>query len=205
MQLYSNGDKAQSPQNSPETKLEYLIGMGEEQLRKGDRETARQVFQLALKLDPGNERATLSLFSLTEDTYEARELLKTMLIFHPQNSMGLVLLGQTEAKITELEFMVTGSAYLKLWQDKEKLHNDRVRLNRDSRAEPITKMGKLLLQAGYVNEEQLDSAVSLQRMLSQLDNHQPLGQVLKDYGYITQEQLEEVLHTQEDEFRSQLY
>ncbi len=199
----------QRPGTSPlvknEAKIEQLIVLGEDRRKHGDVETARQAFELILKLDPGNVKATLALCKLTEDPYTARDLLKTMLIFYPGQPEGVEWFNKAEARCKALEEMVTGSAYLHSWEEREKMHQERLRFNRDQRAAPVTKIGKLLLNAKYITEEQLETAVSLQTMLTRFEQHQPLGKVLLDYGYINEVQLEEILKLQENEFLSQMY
>lgn len=185
-----------------------LATLGEEMIKEGDAETACQAFQLVLRVDPGNERATLSLCSLIEDCYEARTLLKTMLEFHPNNSLGQRMLQEAEARysaLEELEAMVQNSDYLKSWQDREQQHEERLRYAKDRRDAPITKIGTLLLRVGYISEEQLETAVSLQTMLARFEEKQPLGKILLDYGYISQTQLDDVLRMQEVEYQSQMY
>ncbi|MEI6042822.1 MAG: hypothetical protein WCS37_00400 [Chloroflexota bacterium] len=185
-----------------------LDTLGEEKLREGDIETARLALQLVLRIDPGNERATLSLCGLNEDCYETRNLLMVMLQYHPNNAMGIQLLREAETRyiaLEELEEMVKSSSYLRSWEEREKQHDDRIRFSQDRRTTPITKIGLLMLQAGFVTEEQLSTAVSLQEMLARFENKQPLGKILLDYGYITQSQLDETLRSQEIEFRSQMY
>jgi tetratricopeptide (TPR) repeat protein len=213
-QLQFVSDSAEQLSSTPTTPTKYsafvttLATLGDEKLKEGDVETARLTFQLALRIDPGNERATLSLCDLCEDCYEARDLLNVMLQYHPNNSVGIRLLREAEARyiaLEELEDMVRGSNYLKSWEEREKKHDDLVRFSQDRRVAPITKIGRLMLNMGYVTEEQLNTAVSLQEMLARFEDKQPLGKILLDYDYITQAQLDEALRMQEIEFRSQMY
>jgi tetratricopeptide (TPR) repeat protein len=188
-----------------DSKIEQLVILGEELSGTGDTETARQAFQLALKLAPGNPRATFALYNLTDDCYEARNLVKMLLLRHPGNTTGKRLLEEAEKRCHELEAMIKGSAYLQFWEERERLEQERLRFSRDRRTAPISKLGKLLLEARYITEEQLDTAVNLQTMLARFEDHQPLGKILLDYNYITQSQLDEILKLQETEYLSQMY
>lgn len=191
-------------------RVECLITFAEQQLKQDNRETARQTFYLVLKTEPGNEQATLGLCKLTEDLDEQERLLKALLELRPESEAGRAWLNQIEVRRNllnevELEEMVRSSAYLKLWDERIKQHEERLRFNRDQRTAPISQLGELLLKAGCLNQQQLETALSLQAMLQRLGERQKLGQVLIDYGYITKAQLDEALEMQENEFRSQMY
>jgi tetratricopeptide (TPR) repeat protein len=191
-------------------RIDCMLAFAEQQFKQGNRDIARRSFRLLLKIDPGNEQALLSLCKLTEDLNEQEQLLELLLQFHPENEVALTLLQEMEAlrnrsNKAEVEEMIQSSAYLKLWDERIKRHEDRLRYNIDRRTAPISKIGELLLKAGYITQEQLTTALSIQAMLERLNQGQKLGQILLSFGYITSQQLEEVLQIQELEFRSQMY
>lgn len=196
------------PTNHARYEVEALIALGEERFRQGDLEKARKLFELVLEMEDGNERATLDLCELNEDYFQIQHLLKSMLAVHPENERGKHLLKEVEAKcaqLEELEEMVKTSDYLNGWQERERMHQDRLRYNVDRRAAPITMLGQLLLQSEFITPEQLETALNLQTLLARLGTKQRLGQILVDYGYVSREQIEEVLRMQELEFRCQMY
>ncbi|NWJ96731.1 MAG: hypothetical protein HXX20_13180 [Chloroflexi bacterium] len=190
------------------SEADCFLSAGEKHFREGEMEIARKIFEVVLLVDPGNERATFNLCEMTQDYSQMRNLLEIMLQVHPESKRGLKLLEDVDSRciqLEELEELVKTSSYLKNWSERENIHQERLKYSQDRRPSAISKLGYMLIELGYVNQEQIETAINLQTMLNRLGQHQLFGQILLDYNYITSTQLDEALKLQEIEFRTQMY
>lgn len=178
--------------------VECLLALGEEQIKLGKREAARQTFQFVLKVDPKNEEAIWGLCEISEDWGEAQKMLRDILEVQPESVQESSRLQEAEARraeFKELEEVVGTSLYRKLLAaDREKRFAEAVCPTNPA---PVKLLGKILVEVGYIDYQQLESTLNLQAMLLRYGTHQPIGKMLLDSGYLTEKQLHEVLQAQE--------
>ncbi len=197
------------PEANPDqvSHLEWLNGLGEEWLRQADNESARQVFHLVLKIEPGNERATFGFINTAKNWNVIRNMLQILLRVHPENIQAKAWLEEAQNRLQnvgDLDDIVNSSSFIKNWTDREKEYNDRIRFNYVN-TEVISKMGQLLLHNGYLSLEQLENGLALQTMFERFGTKEKLGKVLVDNGYIKQEQLDHVVSLQEEEYNKNMW
>ncbi|HEX2911159.1 MAG TPA: response regulator [Chloroflexia bacterium] len=166
---------------------------------------ARELYLRVLKLESTNEQALMWLAWYAEDPYEGCKYLERLVAAHPENARAREFLEAGRSKIEEVNRLISDSSMLNYWTIAEQVHIDRIKKGQDRRTAPVTPIGQLLLQKGFITDVQLETAVSLHEMFSRLGAPKKLGEVLLEYGYLNKEQLSQVLHEQQADFESQFY
>jgi len=161
-----------------------LLNRGVDEATNGNKSRARSFFQQALNLDPDSETAFLWLAWLTDDAYEAVELLEQVLTRNPKNDVARAYLEQARARREELNSLVSNSNTFNIWNKMTPEHRAQMK---DS---VIPYFGEFLLQQGIITRQQLESALKKHQELAQKGKPKLVGQVLVELGYLTQTQLE---------------
>ncbi len=190
--------------NTP-SPVDWLTGVGEDWLRQGDTESARQAFHLALKIEPGNENATFNFIKTAHNWNVIRNLLQFMLMIHPENEQGKAWLAEAQKRLSNVstvDEIVHTSNFLKSWAEKEQKYKENISFQNTP---TITKIGQLMLDQGYLTQEQLENALNLQTMFERFGSKEPLGKVLVDNGYISQAQLDHISELQEQEYQENMW
>lgn len=81
-----------------------LLNHGVEEATNGSKSRARTYFRHATSIDPDNETALLWLAWLSDDAYEAVELLEKVLIRNPRNDIARSYLDQAKKGERNLSF-----------------------------------------------------------------------------------------------------
>jgi tetratricopeptide (TPR) repeat protein len=178
--------------------LKALLELGEEHLRLGDYDKARQNFEFILDIDGNNQRALRGLAKACRDWWQARSMLEKLLESQPENEAGRLLWEEAQSRCAEFEEF---EEVVSLELHHTFREADRKKRFASEVCQPapvsIRPIGKIMIEVGYVGPQELENTLSLQAMLSRYDQHQPLGKILLDSGYVTEQQLEEVLQKQE--------
>jgi DNA-binding response OmpR family regulator len=185
--------------------LEATLQEASQAAQVQDIDHARQLYQQVLKLDPANENALMWLAWYTSDPYEGCSYLERLVAAHPENTKAQEFLEAGHRRLQELNQLISDSSVLGYWNVAEQLQQERIRKGIDRRDAPVQPVGQLLLRKGYINQEQLDTAVSLHEMFNRLGQPKKLGEILLEYGYLTTDQLQMVLNEQQAEYNSQFY
>ncbi len=166
---------------------------------------ARQLYLQVLKEDAGNESALMWLAWYTNDPYEGCDYLEQLVTAHPDNARAREFLEAGRHRLLELNQLISDSNVVNYWNVAEQVQKDRISRGVDPRPNPVQPIGQLLLRKGYINLDQLDTAVSLHEMFNRLGTPKKLGEVLLEYGYLNKEQLEAVLKEQRSDYNNQFY
>lgn len=171
-----------------------LLNKGVEEATHGSKSRARIYFRQALSLDRDNENALLWLAWLTDDAYEAVEILEQVLARSPKNEIAKAYLEQARAKRDELDQLVSSSNSMNLW----KRPSQKSDLKQQDSVVPY--IGEFLLRQGFITRQQLEAALKRHHDLAQRGHPKMVGQVLVELGYLTQNQLEAGLQQHRGEY-----
>ncbi len=86
-----------------EQNLETLMQMAINTARRGNKETAKGMFNQVLNMDRRNERAWLWLAAVEEDQTERRRILQTVLSINPNNKKAQELIAAMDRAIERSE------------------------------------------------------------------------------------------------------
>jgi len=173
--------------------LTVLLSRGVEEATNGNKGRARIYFQQALNLEQNNETALLWLAWLTEDAYEAVQILEQVVRRNPRNEVARAYLEQAMTKREELEQLVSSSNSFGVWSRFNVVQTQR-------REAVVPYLGEFLLRQGYISRQQLESALRRHNELAQRGNPKQMGQILVELGFISQNQLEAGLQLQRGEY-----
>jgi hypothetical protein len=176
--------------------LVVLLSKGVEEATNGSKSRARTYFRQALQLDGGNETALLWLAWLTDDAYEAVDILEQVVRRNPRNEVARAYLEQAVARRNELDQLVSSSTSFGVWSRFNTPQN--YKPNRKDVVVPY--LGEFLLRQGYITRQQLDAALRRHSELAQRGSPKLVGQILVELGFITQTQLEAGLQQQRGEY-----
>lgn len=127
-----------------------------------------------------------------------------MVISVPYNISSQVAAKNARAEFEDFMEVIRSSLYLKLWNGfKENRFPAPAKEFLDTSNAPIKQIGRIMLDLGYLTQEQLDKVLDLQSMLIKLGSFQQLGQLIVSSGYVSQKQLDEILKNQERTYRLQ--
>jgi hypothetical protein len=185
------------------TDLLALLNKGVEEAMNGSKSRARTLFRQALMLDRTNETALLWLAWLTDDAYEAVELLEQVVTRNPNNEEAKAYLAQARVRRNELDSLVANSTTLGVWsrlQPQKFAGKTNSSTNNGTGTNVVPYIGEYLLRQGYITRQQLEAALKRHSELARRGSPKLVGQVLVELGYITQHQLESGLQQQRGEF-----
>jgi hypothetical protein len=186
------------------TDLLALLNKGVEEAMNGSKSRARTLFRQALMLDRTNETALLWLAWLTDDAYEAVELLEQVVARNPNNEEAKAYLAQARVRRNELDSLVANSTTLGVWSrlqpQKFAGKTNSGSTNNGTGTNVVPYIGEYLLRQGYITRQQLEAALKRHSELARRGSPKLVGQVLVELGYITQHQLESGLQQQRGEF-----
>lgn len=185
--------------------LESLVQEASRAAQVQDIERARQLYLQVIQHDRYNEGALMWLAWYTTDPFEGVRYLERLVQTHPDNPRLREFLEAGRKRCNELNSLITGSNVLNYWNVVEQVHEERIKKGVDNRSIPVQPLGQLLLTKGIINNQQLETALSLHEMLNRVGTPKKLGEVLLEYGYLTAEQLKNVLNEQQSEYNSQFY
>jgi tetratricopeptide (TPR) repeat protein len=171
-----------------------LLNRGVEEATNGSKSRARSYFRQVLTIEKNNETALLWLAWLTDDAYEAVELLEQVLARNPKNDVARAYLEQARSRRAELEQLVSQSTTYNIWNRMTPEHKAQMK---DA---VVPYLGEFLLRQGYISRQQLEAALKRHRELSQRGSPKLVGQVLVELGYLTQTQLEAGLQQHRGEY-----
>jgi tetratricopeptide (TPR) repeat protein len=181
--------------NNASSDLLALLNKGVEEATHGSKSRARIYFRQALSLDRDNENALLWLAWLTDDAYEAVEILEQVTVRNPKNEIAKAYLEQARAKRDELDQLVSSSNSLNIW------NKPGAKKEIPSKQESVVPyIGEFLLRQGYITRQQLEAALKRHHDLAKRGHHKMVGQVLVELGYLTQTQLEAGLQQHRGEY-----
>lgn len=169
-----------------------LLNKGVEEATHGSKSRARIIFRQALTLDRTSETALLWLAWLTDDPYEAVDLLEQVVLRNPANEDARAFLVQARARKSELDSLIANSSTMGVWS--------RLQTKKPSQETVVPVIGEYLLRQGYITRQQLESALKRHSELARRGNPKLVGQILVELGYITQLQLEQGLQQQRGEY-----
>ena len=124
---------------------------------------ARAFFRQVLSHDDHNETALLWLAWLTEDAYEAVDLLEKVVAYNPANKDARVYLEQARDRKKELDALVAGSNTRSVW--------GLLQPNKRSSEPVVPLLGEYLLRQGYITRNELNSALKRHSELAQRGRH----------------------------------
>jgi DNA-binding response OmpR family regulator len=188
-----------------QAQIKNYLEVAKQLVHNGDKEQAQEFFSRILQLDPYNKSALFWLAKHSSDPEQTVQHLERLIQTNPGNPQLEHLLEVSQQRWQELNQLINTSDFFNYWQNAEQLQNDRLKKGVDHREVPITTIGKLLQEKGYITSNQLSTAISLQEMLRRLGEQLKLGEILIEYGYLTAEQLDKALAEQRDEYNSQFY
>lgn len=170
-----------------------LLNKGVEEAMNGSKSRARTLFRQALNIERTNETALLWLAWLTDDAYEAVELLEQVIARNSHNEEAKAYLVQARARKNELDALIANSSTMGVWS---RLQPQKY----SGEAGVVPYIGEYLLRQGYITRQQLDAALKRHSELARRGSPKLVGQVLVELGYITQHQLEAGLQQQRGEY-----
>ncbi|MEI6046002.1 MAG: hypothetical protein WCS37_16755 [Chloroflexota bacterium] len=176
--------------------LVVLLSKGVEEATNGSKSRARTYFRQALTIDRTNETALLWLAWLTDDPYEAAEILEQVVKRNPHNEVARAYLEQALARRNELDQLISNSTSFGVWSR----FNTHQGYQANQHQTVVPYLGEFLLRQGYITRQQLESALRRHSELAQLGSPKLVGQVLVELGFITQTQLEIGLQQQRGEY-----
>jgi tetratricopeptide (TPR) repeat protein len=177
--------------------LVVLLSKGVEEATNGSKSRARTYFRQALTLDRNNETAMLWLAWLTDDPYEAVDILQQVVQRNPRNEVARAYLEQAIAKRNELDQLVSSSTSFGVWS---RFNTPQTYQSNQKRDAVVPYLGEFLLRQGYITRQQLDAALRRHSELAQRGSPKLVGQILVELGFITQTQLEAGLQQQRGEY-----
>lgn len=177
--------------------LVVLLSRGVEEATNGSKSRARTYFRQALQLDGGNETALLWLAWLTDDAYEAVEILEQVVRRNPRNEVARAYLEQAVARRSELDQLVSSSTSFGVWS---RFNTPQKYSTGGQREGVVPYLGEFLLRQGYITRQQLDAALRRHSELAQRGSPKLVGQILVELGFITPAQLEAGLQQQRGEY-----
>jgi tetratricopeptide (TPR) repeat protein len=176
--------------------LVMLLTKGVEEATNGSKSRARTYFRQALTMDRTNETALLWLAWLTDDPYEAVEILEQVVRNNPRNEVARAYLEQALARRSELDQLVSNSTNFGVWSRFNKPQSYQTA----PREVVVPYLGEFLLRQGYITRQQLESALRRHSELAQRGSPKLVGQILVELGFISQKQLEMGLQQQRGEY-----
>ncbi len=178
--------------------LVVLLSKGVEEATNGSKSRARTYFRQALTIDATNETALLWLAWLTDDAYEAVDILEKVVRRNPRNEVAKAYLEQAVARRNELDSLVSSSTSFGVWSRFNTAQA--YPANNTQREAVVPYLGEFLLRQGYITRQQLDAALRRHSELAQRGSPKLVGQILVELGFLTQTQLEAGLQQQRGEY-----
>jgi tetratricopeptide (TPR) repeat protein len=171
-----------------------LLNKGVDEATNGSKSRARSYFRQALTIDRENETALLWLAWLTDDAYEAVDLLEQVVARNPKNDVARAYLEQARSRRSELEQLVSHNSTYNIWHRMTPEHRAQMKES------VVPYLGEFLLRLGYISRQQLEAALKRHKELTQRGSPKLVGQVLVELGYLTQSQLESGLQQHRGEY-----
>ncbi len=177
--------------------LVVLLSKGVEEATNGSKSRARTLFRQALDIEPYNESAHLWLAWLTDDPYEAVDILEKVVRRNPRNEVARAYLDQAVARRDELDKLVSAATSFGVWS---RFNTPQTYRSANQREVIVPYLGEFLLRQGYITRQQLEASLRRHSDLAQRGMPKPIGQVMVELGFITQPQLEAGLQQQRSEY-----
>lgn len=186
-----------------------LFAQAQAALSAKDRPLARQLLATLVAADPRHARAWLLLSTLAEDVDKSIECLQHVLALEPENGQArqwLSLALRARAERAEREATPPPEPEPEPAEPLEAPEPAELAEPEDPDAEfeplepedvPVPRLGRYLLDFGFVSREQLEAALDRQRAASQTGSARPLGGILVDEGALAPDRLDFALREQQ--------
>jgi DNA-binding response OmpR family regulator len=195
------GDPAQAV--SKEAQVQSYLEVAGQLAQAGKKDQAQEIFLQILELDPSNKKALYWLTWYSTDPHQTAQHLERLAEAYPSISSLQQVLGIARQRCQVLKQPISTSAFVDYQRNAEQIKKDHLnRANSRKPEKPVSAIGQLLQEKGYITKGQLDMAISLQGMLRRFGEQPKLGQILIECGYLTLDQLNEALAEQHEEFNS---
>jgi len=186
-----------------EAQVQNYLEVASQLAQAGKKDQAQEIFLQILELEPSNKKALYWLTWYSTDPHQTVQHLERLAKTYPDHSNLQQVLGMARQRCQVLKQPISTSAFVDYQRNAEQIKKDHLNRATSKKADkPVSAIGQLLQEKGYITKNQLEMAISLQEMLRRFGDQPKLGQIMIECGYLTLEQLNDALAEQHEEFNT---